>query len=628
MSDQEFNLPDDSKPTTPPIPPAADDRDPVRSAFEPQIKNQPTAPEQPAGSGGFFQNLFNTVREVFQSNVDQKTDSLASSSQDLERPKDFGDEAGQPDAAYEANFPFLEEEDLAAGPPEIPGGESTLKDSADSFSPVDGPPPSAGLSGLPDGGAHPSVAAGEISLPDEELDLTPFLPEATDPSSQTAVNPRPDDEEPSSQQDPHTLSTRELTAASQPDQSASPPPPGSRQRQGATQQGPVSFLDGWDASDSAISNAASEEELDDLRAALLDEDSTLDDGYEVPSGLSSSKEKQDSGDEPDFTFATAVTRPIKPLDFPFENPQSGSTPNVFIFEKEDGVGEEPFPASQSESAPDVPVAPFTQLPGTHPGLDGFPPITEPHQMKTSPLENRLQRGGISPKTQAELSEASPDLAAAMDTSELFTQFAVEEQDPIQQESEEPDQAESTPGNIFGTLAGWSLREKLLVIVAVLFGFLIVATTAMIASNAILRPLIRSFQLPDSAQNAPAAPAVDSSIYPTSLKLPGGWIFNLQESTIQDGNWEPAAAEYLSGATLRRVVALPWSKQAEAVISTFEKGDELLLFMNNNDVIGYNVEEVKQVPQEDTTILAGTRPSLVVILYNPGAASRWVVFCKP
>lgn len=119
----------------------------------------------------------------------------------------------------------------------------------------------------------------------------------------------------------------------------------------------------------------------------------------------------------------------------------------------------------------------------------------------------------------------------------------------------------------------------------------------------------------------------SAITPSSLKLPGGWIFYLQSNHMENGEWKPITAEWMEGATVRRVIALPWNRQSEAVIRSLVKGDEIDLFMSNNDVKGYQVEEVKQVSREDTSILTSNKPSLVIILYREDDAQRWVVICR-
>lgn len=118
------------------------------------------------------------------------------------------------------------------------------------------------------------------------------------------------------------------------------------------------------------------------------------------------------------------------------------------------------------------------------------------------------------------------------------------------------------------------------------------------------------------------------VYPTGLQLPGGWFFFLQRGELKNNKWDPQTAEWLVSSTVRRVIAIPWSRQAEAVVQTLNEGEELRVFMNNNDIMNYAVTDVKQVDREDVNILSANEPSLVVILFKSDNSDRWVIFAKP
>ena len=111
-------------------------------------------------------------------------------------------------------------------------------------------------------------------------------------------------------------------------------------------------------------------------------------------------------------------------------------------------------------------------------------------------------------------------------------------------------------------------------------------------------------------------------------MPGGWFFFLEKGEIEDNRWEPVNAEWLANTKLRRVVAIPWSNQSEAVIESLTNQHEINLFMNNNDVITYQVEEVLQISRDNVRILSDTEPSLVVILFREDDQDRWAVIAKP
>jgi hypothetical protein len=129
-----------------------------------------------------------------------------------------------------------------------------------------------------------------------------------------------------------------------------------------------------------------------------------------------------------------------------------------------------------------------------------------------------------------------------------------------------------------------------------------------------------------ATQPPAAvlPSGPNGPYPIGIQLTGGWIFSLNRSTMVQGLWTPKSGEWLDGTQVRRVVALPWGRQSEAVIRSVQPGDEINLFFSNKQAILYKVSEIKQLAVTDVSVLSDTRPSLVVILYQPGAAQRWVV----
>lgn len=118
------------------------------------------------------------------------------------------------------------------------------------------------------------------------------------------------------------------------------------------------------------------------------------------------------------------------------------------------------------------------------------------------------------------------------------------------------------------------------------------------------------------------------VYPTGLQLPGGWFFFLQRGQLQNEKWDPQTAEWLQTSTVRRVIAIPWSRQAEAVVQTLNEGDEIRVFMNNNDIMNYYVDKVDQVERDNVEILSSNEPSLAVILFKEDNSNRWVILAIP
>ncbi len=117
-------------------------------------------------------------------------------------------------------------------------------------------------------------------------------------------------------------------------------------------------------------------------------------------------------------------------------------------------------------------------------------------------------------------------------------------------------------------------------------------------------------------------------FPASVSLPGGWLFKLGKGTLVDGNWNPTGAEWLQGTEVCRWVALPWSRQLEAVIRTLNPDDPIELGMSNNDTLTYKVYSIQQMSPAEMQKLDSNTPCLLVVLAEPDAEKRWVLTALP
>jgi hypothetical protein len=118
-------------------------------------------------------------------------------------------------------------------------------------------------------------------------------------------------------------------------------------------------------------------------------------------------------------------------------------------------------------------------------------------------------------------------------------------------------------------------------------------------------------------------------YPTAVNLPGGWQFTLAKGALtSDGSWNPAGAEWLQGTEVCRWVALPWSRQLEAVIRTLNPDDAIELGMSNNDKLTYNVYSIRQMSPAEMLKLDSNKPCLLIVLAEPNAEKRWVLTALP
>ncbi len=122
--------------------------------------------------------------------------------------------------------------------------------------------------------------------------------------------------------------------------------------------------------------------------------------------------------------------------------------------------------------------------------------------------------------------------------------------------------------------------------------------------------------------------VTEGAHPTGIELTGGWVIALRPSTIIEGKWQPQGAEWLRGSEVRRVVALPWNRQLEAVIKTLLPGDPIRLSFDNGQVITYQVDRVERITADSTSRLEDLTPSLLIVLAQEASTDRWLVTCSP
>jgi hypothetical protein len=128
--------------------------------------------------------------------------------------------------------------------------------------------------------------------------------------------------------------------------------------------------------------------------------------------------------------------------------------------------------------------------------------------------------------------------------------------------------------------------------------------------------------------AEPTPVVSNLPFPASVSLPGGWSFSLGRGALQEGQWNPQGAEWLEGTEVCRWVALPWSRQLEAVIRTLNPNDPIELVMSNNDKFVYKVYSVRQMTSGEMLDLDSNSPCLLVVLAEADTDSRWVLTALP
>ncbi|MBN1148812.1 MAG: hypothetical protein JXA78_16240 [Anaerolineales bacterium] len=165
--------------------------------------------------------------------------------------------------------------------------------------------------------------------------------------------------------------------------------------------------------------------------------------------------------------------------------------------------------------------------------------------------------------------------------------------------------------------GLSPAQKTLLVGLVLLDIAIILSGAIVVAYSL-------FSLYSQSVIFPTATPPMNLPYPVGIKLPGGWPFELEKGVVEDGIWAPQEAEWLQGTEVRRWVALPWSKQLEAVFRSLEPGDRIEVVMSNADRLVYEVQSFQKVTVNQLEELNTNTPSLLLILANQDTDTRWVI----
>ena len=152
----------------------------------------------------------------------------------------------------------------------------------------------------------------------------------------------------------------------------------------------------------------------------------------------------------------------------------------------------------------------------------------------------------------------------------------------------------------------------------------IATLGIIIAVVTLAAMYSFYQ-----RSLPPPPTEISNLpFPTAMQLPGGLNFNLGKGTIVDGAWNPRGPEWLQGTEICRWVAIPWSRQLEAVVRTLTQKDMITLVMSNNDSLTYTVFSIQEMTLAEMQAMDSTSPCLLLVLAEQDSDQRWVVTAKP
>ncbi|MCE1253091.1 MAG: hypothetical protein LWX83_06025 [Anaerolineae bacterium] len=239
----------------------------------------------------------------------------------------------------------------------------------------------------------------------------------------------------------------------------------------------------------------------------------------------------------------------------------------------------------------------------------------PGSVDTMPLSHRIETETPSPDSEEDLRSLFEE-PSEEESGEFAREKFIEPELPVFPEEE-------TLPEENGQIEGKKNRKFLFIGVGLAASVMFLSTLALVIFLTVrfnLLPL--PFLKPPPKVETPVV-----SISPVGLELTGGWVFLLKKGELKNGDWVPQGPEWLSGTELRRVVALPMNDQLKAVIDTFKPGDPVRMLMSNNDVLSFRVDQILKVKRNQTDLMAGNSPALIVILYPNNSDDRWVILCK-
>ncbi|MCJ7626120.1 MAG: hypothetical protein MUO76_21720 [Anaerolineaceae bacterium] len=257
-----------------------------------------------------------------------------------------------------------------------------------------------------------------------------------------------------------------------------------------------------------------------------------------------------------------------------------------------------------------------------------------HEISSSE-EDDLNKKGKNEEVPLEILEAinemdlDQDQLAAMD--EVRKEMIDEFQTSTRSDLEQDDQLEISSLDRYeyaedgGSKLRFTKRTLLWIILVLLIAASVVLAGVLINELGPAAPTPISTQivleLPDDVSG-------DKRIRPIGLQFLGSWDFKLETGYVVDGIWEPKTAEWLRGTQLRRIIAIPWSKQLDSIIATMEPGTTIELAMSNDDTIIYIVQGVERVPRTQVDVFSGNTPALIIIVFQPDSDERIVITCAP
>lgn len=351
-----------------------------------------------------------------------------------------------------------------------------------------------------------------------------------------------------------------------------------------TETGPVATDAGAAAPETQEAEEVSTDDLlDDVRRSLIEDEAQSEE--KKPGWLSRIKkglQRDQTGAESSVEEEVIPLIPDVPVEQPKEDPYLDEIDELIeMLEPEVSI-----PEPQPEAVPIEEPAP---LPEREPPVD----------------VQELKKRVFSPREGAEETELSEVRAVALEGGEeVFVEVEARKEDAAQERMKAFEN---------------SLRPYRQYIY---FAIAFLGVVLAVAAVGIMYTAYQRTRPPEST------PVVSNLPSPVAMTLPGGLNFSLGRGSIKDGQWNPAGPEWLQGTEICRWVAIPWSKQLEAVVRTLTPDDSIELVMSNNDRLSYAVSSIDELTLEQMQALDQNSPCLLLVLAEQDAEARWVVTAKP
>ncbi|HSG42624.1 MAG TPA: hypothetical protein VLA72_05665 [Anaerolineales bacterium] len=348
--------------------------------------------------------------------------------------------------------------------------------------------------------------------------------------------------------------------------------------------------------DDAVEDVSSEEEvfspddlLDDVRRSLIEENERAEKEKKPKwwQKLGVGARKTKDSDEVEEIVEPPVQESLIDMEEDVEDSQEDAGESI-----DDLI--ELLETEDDEQSPDVELIPAA----AH---------IEEEQPKTEKVDvEELKKRAFSGSTPADRDENFSDVRAVAleDGEEVFVEVEVKAEDPVEVRIKSFE-------NALRPYRGY-----------INFGIAFIGVIVIVATSVLLYDTYQRSLPPEPTKEPSNLP------FPVRLNVPGEISFNLGRGVLDDGSWNPQGAEWLEGTEVCRWVAIPYSRQLEAVVRTLTRDDQLELVMSNSDVVAYDVFSITQMSIENMQNVSENTPCLLLVLADAETDTRWVVTAYP